>query len=94
MYSWDDVARRTTRVYDALTVRHRLSLAAHFGRLSGLGPIAGPIAICFVAMQYLLLLLLRLWRPADAIEAAPDFPTEEWAAAGRRAKYEPAPAPT
>ena len=58
-------------------------------QLSGLGPMAAPIAICFVAFQYLLLSLLRVCRPADDIEIAPDFPTEMWAQ--RRVKYEPLP---
>jgi phosphatidylinositol glycan class A protein len=86
MYSWMSVARRTVKVYDALLPRPRLTLLERFQKLSTLGPIAGPVAIVLVAWQYLLLCLLRLWRPACSIEAVPDFPTR-----AARLKYESLP---
>ena len=85
MYSWMDVAKRTTIVYDNVAERARPSLLQRFRNLSELGPVASPLAVCFVAFQYLMLSLLRWWRPAEEIEVAPDFPT------GRRVKYEPLP---
>ena len=89
MYSWMDVARRTTKVYDNVEQRPRPTLMQLFQRLTRLGPVAKPIAICMSAFQYLLLSLLRWCRPADEIEVAPDFPTKLWAQ--RRVKYEPLP---
>jgi len=83
------VARRTTKVYDNVEQRPRPTLMQLFQRLSRLGPVAKPIAICMSAFQYLLLSLLRWCRPADEIEVAPDFPTKLWAQ--RRVKYEPLP---
>ena len=86
MYSWLKVAKRTTKVYDALMPRPTLSLLERFQKLWCLGPVTGPVAIGLVAFQALVLALLRRWRPATAVEAAPDFPRTEWAA--RRVKFE------
>ena len=86
MYSWHGVARRTTKVYDALVPRPRPTLHERFQKLATLGPVAGPVAIVLVAWQYLLLCLLRLWRPAHLIEVCPDFPRS-----ATRQKYEALP---
>ena len=59
-YSWHDVARRTTRVYeDAAKLRPRIGFAERLRALADLGPVAGPVAILVLAVQYLLLLLVR-----------------------------------
>jgi len=90
MYSWQQVAQRTTRVYDGLVERARPTLLQRLQKVSGgLGIAAAPVAVLVIALQYLLLCLLRAWRPADEIERAPDFPTAAWAS--RRTKYEPLP---
>jgi phosphatidylinositol glycan class A protein len=79
MYSWTDVARRTARVYDALAHRPRPSMLRRCQSVLGLSPMVAPMAICYVALQYVLLLLLRLCRPASGVEIAPDFPLgESW----------------
>ena len=92
MYSWMTVAKRTVKVYDAVAQRPRPTLLQRFQKLSGLGPMAAPIAICFIAWQFLALSLLRYMRPDDEIEVAPDFPTRQWAQ--RKVKYEALPVAT
>ena len=78
MYSWMAVATRTVRVYENIAMRARTTLLQRFQKLSALGPVAAPIAICFIAWQYLVLCLLAYCRPAEEIEAAPDFPARQW----------------
>lgn len=74
MYSWPRVARRTARVYDALSRRERPTLRERLRRLRTLGPVVGPVCVLLVAAQHLVLRLLQWWRPAEDIELAPDFP--------------------
>ena len=89
----NQVAQRTTRVYDGLVERARPTLLQRLQKVSGgLGIAAAPVAVLVIALQYLLLCLLCAWRPADEIERAPDFPTAAWAS--RRTKYEPLPVST
>ena len=89
MYSWLNVAKRTTRVYNALGMRPRLTLLQRFQTLRALGGLAGGIAVCSVAWHHLVLWLLRRWRPAEEIEVAPDFPRAKWTI--KRVKHEPFP---
>jgi len=89
MYSWPAVARRTTRVYDAVALRPRITIAQRFGKLATLGPIAAPLAIAFVSWQYIVVSLLQFLRPAAEVEVAPDFPSRLWGT--QRSKYEPFP---
>ena len=93
-YSWHRVAAQTARVYDGLltpgTARRKLCSRLHhllFG--AHLGPLAALVAIAVLLVQWVLLCLLRWWRPAEHIERAPDFPTAACEAAPT--KYEPLP---
>ena len=97
-YSWHRVAAQTARVYDGLltpgTARPKLCSRVHhllYG--AHLGPLAALVAIAVLLVQWVLLCLLRWWRPAEHIERAPDFPTAACEAAPTMAptKYEPLP---
>lgn len=92
LYSWMQVARRTARLYDALEERPRPALRQRLGRLlsSGLGPLSATLALLVVLAQALLLGWLRLWRPAEGIERAPDLPADAWART-KRGEYESLP---
>ena len=74
MYSWAKVARRTARVYDAASRRSRPQLADRLWRLAYLGPISATVAALLIASQQLFLVLLCYCRPANQIDATPDFP--------------------
>ena len=65
MYGWQKVAMRTVCVYDGIAMRPMPTLPDRLRKLAGIGPWAASIAICIVALQHLLLSLLRLCRPAE-----------------------------
>jgi len=74
MYSWHDVARRIGCVYkDASQLRPRLSFGERL-RLADFGPVTGFVAILVHAVQFLLLVLVAMFRPVCIIERAPNFP--------------------
>lgn len=74
MYSWDDVARRTEKVYERIMTRapdapllHRLQL------YYALGPVAGVLACVLVAVLHLYAWWLEVQTPAASIERAVDM---------------------
>lgn len=87
MYSWHDVARRTGRVYDAARLQPQLRFGERLCSLANLGPVAGPVAIVVHVVQFLMLALARVCRPAHVIELAPDFSLHRT----RRARVKPLP---
>lgn len=74
MYSWHDVAHRIGCVYkDASQLRSRLSFGERL-RLADFGPVTGFVAILVHVVQFLLFVLVAVFRPVCIIERAPDFP--------------------
>ena len=77
MYNWHDVAERTEVVYDNLPTQEN-SLIDRFKRIGGFGPWAGLIGIFIVALDFLIFILIRWWKPVETIDIAPDFPYEQY----------------
>lgn len=90
MYTWDDVAERTEKVYDRITRMENGLLIdrlkkykyMHFknliSRYYGCGTWAGKLFCMIVAFDFLLWLLLDWFWPKADIEIAPDFPYEKF----------------
>jgi len=74
MYSWENVAERTERVYERIYKQPKLPLIERFRRYYGCGPMAGKLFVLVVALDYLLLKLLEWLRPADGIDVCLEFP--------------------
>ncbi|KAI8912680.1 hypothetical protein EDD86DRAFT_188115 [Gorgonomyces haynaldii] len=73
MYSWDNVAKRTERVYIKVMRLPNVSLAERFSRYHGCGVIAGKFAVVIIAINHLLYLLLEVLIPRTSIQLAPQF---------------------
>jgi phosphatidylinositol glycan class A protein len=73
MYSWEDVAERTERVYHRIYRQPRLPLIERFRRYYGCGPFAGKLFVCVVATSYLIWHLLEWLRPRSEIDLAVDY---------------------
>lgn len=78
-YSWDWVAQRTERVYDRMMEMPARTFVDRLLHYSSVGKVYGVICMCLAALDWLLLQLLELWLPASSIDAAIDFPVEEYA---------------
>lgn len=81
MYSWDDVAERVERVYDAAAA----SVSEPLGRLRRYfwtGPFSGFLFAAVAAFDALLMWLLALVWPASSIDIAPDLDWRDAAALG------------
>ena len=89
MYSWMNVAQRTSTVYDIVSERSRPNLYPRLLGLTHLGPLFAVLATVVVVMQHAFLMLLLYVRPDAEIDVCPDFPHEEWVS--RRTKIEPLP---
>lgn len=63
MYSWDDVAQRTEKVYFGVIRHPELSLADRFVRYNGCGIIAGKLAVMIIAVNYLFFVFLEWLSP-------------------------------
>jgi len=76
MYSWSDVARRTERVYDAITSDETQSFALidRLKRYYGCGVWAGKLFVLCVVVDYLLYLFLELWFVRRDIDICRDWP--------------------
>ena len=87
MYTWMQVAERTTKVYDLVSQRARPSFSVQLKGLSTLFPFFASLSllVTLVAQRFLLMLLLR-FHPEVGIDVCPDFHNEEWVS--RRMKVE------
>lgn len=75
-YSWDWVAERTERVYDRISTSKPLSLYERLMSYASVGPLFGIVCWMLCVMDWLLLVALEWWLPAEKIDVAPDFPME------------------
>ena len=71
MYSWEDVGRRTSKVYDRVLNMQPPCFYERLRKKTKCGPIAGPLFCLFIAIDRLLLLFLELLFPARKIELCP-----------------------
>jgi phosphatidylinositol N-acetylglucosaminyltransferase subunit A len=73
MYSWEDVAERTERVYHNVLQRREGSFKDRLCKYHNVGIVAGKIAMMIVIVDYLLMLLLDYLYPRDEIDLCPKF---------------------
>jgi hypothetical protein len=76
MYSWQDVARRTCLVYDAVCDDLPISLMQRLEKCYRRGPVFGIIISILIALDHLLYCFLKFWYPVEDIEQAVDYPRE------------------
>jgi phosphatidylinositol glycan class A protein len=76
MYSWNDVAKRTERVYHKVIQSPDLSLGARLRKYHNVGVVAGKISMMIMAVDFLILLLLDWLLPADRIDLCPRFESD------------------
>ena len=75
MYSWHDVARRTTLVYDRVLARSKEPLRERLVKHLRVGPVTGKICLLMVAFDTLVLCFLQWWWPTRDVQEAVDLPT-------------------
>lgn len=74
MYSWQDVAERTERVYREVVLKPSIPLRERFLRFLRVGPVSGKLFILLVALDTLLCWFLDWWQPREEVEMAWDSP--------------------
>ena len=73
LYSWDRVASRTVKVYEAVLQKKRLTLEQRLVRYRSVGPFSGYI-VCLIALSLHFYLKFLEWlQPADQIDVVPDL---------------------
>ena len=78
MYTWEKVAMRTEKVYEAAIKCKRLSLSDRLRVYLTVGPVAGLLAVIFTVIDYAMWRLLERIQPRETIEIAPDFPLDRY----------------
>ncbi|KAG9292945.1 hypothetical protein G9A89_016307 [Geosiphon pyriformis] len=78
MYSWVNIARRTEKVYDAISQMKTPPLMERLRRYYGCGVWAGKIFCVLIAIDYLIWMFLEWLTPREDIEIAPPFPYEKY----------------
>jgi len=76
MYSWENIAERTERVYYSIMKTRRIPLIERLRRYYGCGSWAGKLFCIIAAVDYLIFLLLEYLVPRNNIEIVPNFPSE------------------
>jgi phosphatidylinositol glycan class A protein len=78
MYSWDTVAKRTEKVYDAALKCKKLSFVERIRVYLTVGPVAGILAVVYTIIDFAVWSILELIQPRESIEIASDFPMEKY----------------
>ncbi|DAZ97324.1 TPA: hypothetical protein N0F65_003688 [Lagenidium giganteum] len=74
MYNWNEIAKRTEKVYEKVMQLPQPSLLHRLQLYYGIGPIAGMLACVIAAVLHVYLCVLNYWQPADEIEQAVEWP--------------------
>jgi phosphatidylinositol N-acetylglucosaminyltransferase subunit A len=77
MYSWNDIALRTEKVYNEITSRTPLPLIDRLKRYYGCGAWAGKLFCLLVALDFLLLWFLEFCAPRERVDVARDWPKKK-----------------
>jgi len=77
MYSWNDIASRTEKVYNEIVSRTPLPLIDRLKRYYGCGAWAGKLFCLLMALDFLLLWFLELCYPRARIDIAKDWPNKK-----------------
>lgn len=78
MYSWDQVARRTEKVYATALQCPKLSLRDRIRAYITIGPMAGLLAVIYAILDHAIWKCIEFLQPRDSIEKAVDFPLREY----------------
>ena len=89
MYSWNTVAKRTEKVYEAALKCKKLTLVDRVRVYLTVGPVAGILAVLLVLYDYAVWYLIEMLQPRDSIEIAPDFPWEKYSQSVKQARNLP-----
>jgi phosphatidylinositol glycan class A protein len=73
MYNWEDVAKRTQKVYETVLLQDRLPLAERLVRYNRCGIIAGKFAVIIITVNYFFWIFLEWLVPRRDIDIAPKF---------------------
>ena len=71
LYSWENVAIRTEKVYQHILSQPSISLVDRCNRFYGVGFFSGVLAMMVVIFDHVLYNLLEWFFPRDKIEKAP-----------------------
>jgi phosphatidylinositol N-acetylglucosaminyltransferase subunit A len=74
MYSWNDIALRTEKVYDEISLRTPLPLIDRLKKYYGCGAWAGKLFCLLMALDFLLLSFLEFCFPRGKIDVARSWP--------------------
>ena len=77
MYSWDDVAIRTERVYDNVMDMIDVGISERFALYYTNGDWAGKLSVMILALNYIIFSILEMIWPADRIERVYKRPIRE-----------------
>ncbi|XP_022103776.1 phosphatidylinositol N-acetylglucosaminyltransferase subunit A-like isoform X2 [Acanthaster planci] len=72
VYTWQNVAKRTEKIYSSIMEMPVLSLAERLERYNKLGPIAGKFFIIVAVVDLLLYWFFEWWQPRRNIAIVPD----------------------
>ena len=78
MYSWDQVAKRTEKVYATAQKCPRLSLRDRIRAYFTIGPMAGVLAVIFAIMDHAIWRCVEILQPMESIDKATDFPLDKY----------------
>lgn len=73
MYSWEKVAMETTKIYDEVLSKPRLSFLQRLARYKGVGGIAGYVVCILAITLHFVASLVEWWQPRDVIDVVPDI---------------------
>lgn len=73
MYSWDNVAERTEKVYSRIMATPKTRLSERFIKYNQCGLFAGKLAVMIVACDYLMYLFMEWFWPRSRIDRSPTF---------------------
>ncbi|KAJ3308659.1 hypothetical protein HDV04_000989 [Boothiomyces sp. JEL0838] len=73
MYSWQNVAERTEKVYERVLEMDNLPLNERLLKYNGCGVFAGKLSVMIMVVNYIFLKFLEWLIPVDTIDAAPKF---------------------
>lgn len=79
LYSWEDVARRTERVYDKAALYPKTSLLHRFTRMSQVGIFGGTFWGIMAVIQNVFAILFDFFSPRSSVEPAPEIPRANFA---------------
>jgi phosphatidylinositol glycan class A protein len=72
-YQWDDIAKRTQSVYEAVVEDREEHLGQRLHKLRECGRVFGLIFVAIAVIEHFLYLLYRWWIPSHSIDICPEI---------------------